>query len=145
MMAGTLILIVEDNEKNRKLIRDVLQVKGYQTIETETAEEGHNLAMENHPALILMDIQLPGIDGMTALKQLRADPITKTIPVIAITASAMSYNRQAMLAEGFDGYQSKPISVKDFLEEVRRVLNSDQDKHCNHGISHELQPSGDVG
>ena len=127
-MAGTLILIVEDNEKNRKLIRDVLQVKGYQTLETETAEEGHNLAVENHPALILMDIQLPGIDGMTALKQLRADPITKTVPVIAITASAMSYNRQAMLAEGFDGYQSKPISVKDFLEEVRRVLNSDQDK-----------------
>ena len=127
-MAGTLILIVEDNEKNRKLIRDVLQVKGYQTLETETAEEGHNLAVEHHPALILMDIQLPGIDGITALKQLRADPITKTIPVIAITASAMSYNRQAMLAEGFDGYQSKPISVKDFLEEVRRVLNSDQDK-----------------
>ena len=127
-MAGELILIVEDNEKNRKLIRDVLQVKGYQTLETETAEEGHNLAVKNHPALILMDIQLPGIDGMTALKQLRADPITKTGPVIAITASAMSYNRQAMLAEGFDGYQSKPISVKDFLEEVRRVLNSDQDK-----------------
>ena len=127
-MAGTLILIVEDNEKNRKLIRDVLQVKGYQTLETETAEEGHNLAVEHHPALILMDIQLPGIDGMTALKQLRADPITKTVPVIAITASAMSYNRKAMLAEGFDGYQSKPISVKDFLEEVRRVLNSDQNK-----------------
>jgi two-component system, cell cycle response regulator DivK len=127
-MAGTLILIVEDNEKNRKLIRDVLQVKGYRTLETETAEEGHNLAVENHPALILMDIQLPGIDGITALKRLRADPITKTIPVIAITASAMTYNRQAMLAEGFDGYQSKPISVKDFLEEVRRVLNFDQDK-----------------
>src|SRR5262250_539690 len=124
MMAGTLILIVEDNEKNRKLIRDVLQVKGYQTIETETAEEGHNLAVENHPALILMDIQLPGIDGMTALKQLRADPITRTIPVIAITASAMSYNRQAMLAEGFNGYQSKPISVKDFLGELERVLAS---------------------
>ena len=127
-MAGTLILIVEDNEKNRKLIRDVLQVKGYQTLETETAEEGHNLAVKNHPALILMDIQLPGIDGITALKQLRTNPITKTIPVIAITASAMSYNRQAMLAEGFDGYQSKPISVKDFLEEVRRVLNSDRNK-----------------
>ena len=127
-MAGELILIIEDNEKNQKLVRDVLQVKGYQTLETETAEEGHNLAVKNHPALILMDIQLPGIDGITALKQLRADPITKTIPVIAITASAMSYNRQAMLAEGFDGYQSKPISVKDFLEEVRRVLNSDQDK-----------------
>ena len=71
-----------------------------------------------------MDIQLPGIDGMTALKQLRADPITKTIPVIAITASAMSYNRQAMLAEGFNGYQSKPISVKDFLGELERVLAS---------------------
>jgi two-component system cell cycle response regulator DivK len=127
-VAGELILIVEDNEKNRKLIRDVLQVKGYQTLETETAEEGHNLAVKNHPAIILMDIQLPGMDGITALKQLRADPITKTIPVIAITASAMSYNRQAMLAEGFDGYQSKPISVKDFLEEVRRVLNADQDK-----------------
>ena len=127
-MAGELILIIEDNEENRKLIRDVLQVKGYQTLETETAEEGHNLAVRNHPALILMDIQLPGMDGITALKQLRADPITKTIPVIAVTASAMSYNRQAMLAEGFDGYQSKPISVKDFLEEVRRVLNSDQDR-----------------
>jgi CheY-like chemotaxis protein len=127
-VAGELILIVEDNEKNRKLIRDVLQVKGYQTLETETAEEGHNLAVKNHPALILMDIQLPGMDGITAVKQLRADPITKTIPVIAVTASAMTYNRQAMLAEGFDGYQSKPISVKDFLEEVRRVLASDKDK-----------------
>jgi two-component system, cell cycle response regulator DivK len=84
--------------------------------------------VENHPALVLMDIQLPGIDGITALKQVRADPITKTIPVIAITASAMTYNRQTMLAEGFDGYQSKPISVKEFLEEVRRVLNSDHDK-----------------
>jgi two-component system, cell cycle response regulator DivK len=127
-MAGELILIVEDNEKNRKLIRDVLQVKGYQTLETETGEESHKLAVENHPALILMDIQLPGIDGITALKQLRADPKTNTIPVIAITASALSYDRQAMLVEGFDGYQSKPISVKKFLEEVRRVLNSDQDK-----------------
>jgi two-component system cell cycle response regulator DivK len=126
-MAGELILIVEDNEKNRKLIRDLLRVKGYQTLETETAEEGHNLAVEDHPALILMDIQLPGIDGITALKQLRTDPVTKTIPVIAITASAMSYNRQAMLAEGIDGYQSNPISVKNFLEEVRRVLGSDLD------------------
>jgi two-component system cell cycle response regulator DivK len=125
-MAGELILIIEDNEKNQKLVRDVLQVKGYQTLETETAEEGLKLALENHPALILMDIQLPGIDGITALKRLRADPVTKSIPVIAITASAMTYNRQTMLAEGFDGYQNKPISVKDFLEEVRRVLDSDQ-------------------
>ncbi|HEX6439434.1 MAG TPA: response regulator [Candidatus Binatia bacterium] len=121
-MAGELILIIEDNEKNRKLARDVLQVKGYQTIESETAEEGLELAREKSPALILMDIQLPGIDGITALKQLRLDPKTKPIPVIAITASAMTHNRQTMLAEGFDGYQTKPISLKDFLGEVEKVL-----------------------
>jgi len=123
-MANELILIIEDNEKNRKLVRDVLQVKGYKTIETETAEEGLRLALEKSPALILMDIQLPGMDGIEALKHLKADPGTKDIPVIAITASAMTHNRQTMLAEGFDGYQTKPISVKDFLEEVRRVLDA---------------------
>jgi two-component system, cell cycle response regulator DivK len=123
-MAGELILIVEDNYKNRKLVRDVLQVKGYQTVESETAEEGIKLAVDKAPALILMDIQLPGIDGITALKKLRADPKTKNIPVIAITASAMTHNRQTMLAEGFDGYQTKPISVKDFLNEVQRVLDA---------------------
>src|SRR5918992_4872689 len=121
-MAGELILIIEDNEKNRKLARDVLQVKGYQTIESETAEEGLELAREKSPALILMDIQLPGIDGITALRQLRAEPKTAVIPVIAITASAMTHNRQTMLAQGFDGYQTKPISLKDFLAEVERVL-----------------------
>jgi two-component system, cell cycle response regulator DivK len=127
-MPSELVLIIEDNEKNRKLVRDVLQVKGYETIESETAEEGLKLAVEKSPSLILMDIQLPGMDGITALKQLKTDPETKTIPVIAITASAMTYNRVTMLAEGFDGYQTKPISVKDFLEEVRRVLDSDQVK-----------------
>jgi two-component system, cell cycle response regulator DivK len=122
-MAGELILIIENNEKNRKLVRDVLQVKGYKTIETETAEEGLRFASEKAPALILMDIQLPGMDGITALKQLRADPKTEDIAVIAITASAMTHNRQTMLAEGFNGYQTKPISVKEFLAEVQRVLN----------------------
>jgi two-component system, cell cycle response regulator DivK len=121
-MPSELVLIIEDNEKNRKLVRDVLQVKGYKTVESETAEEGIKLAIEKSPNLILMDIQLPGMDGITALKQLKTDPETKTIPVIAITASAMTYNRVTMLAEGFDGYQTKPISVKEFLEEVRRVL-----------------------
>lgn len=121
-MAGELILIIEDNEKNRKLCRDVLQVKGYRTIESESAEDGLTLAVEKSPALILMDIQLPGMDGITAMKQLKADASTKNIPVIAITASAMTNNRQAMLAEGFDGYQTKPISLKDFLGEVERVL-----------------------
>ena len=123
-MAGELILIVEDNEKNRKLLRDILQFKGYKTIETETAEEAIRLARESRPALILMDIQLPGMDGITALKQLRADPSTKGIPVIAVTASAMTHKREDMLAEGFDGYQTKPISIKDFLDEVRRVLDT---------------------
>ena len=127
-MAGELILIIEDNEKNRKLVRDVLNVKGYKTIESETAEEGLKLAIEKSPSLILMDIQLPGMDGITALKRLKTNPETKSIPVIAITASAMTYTRVTMLAEGFDGFQSKPISVKDFLEEVRRVLDSDQVK-----------------
>ncbi|MBI2539824.1 MAG: response regulator, partial [Deltaproteobacteria bacterium] len=92
-------------------------------LETETAEEGLRLALEKFPALILMDIQLPGMDGITALKHLKADPKTKAIPVIAVTASAMTHNRETRLAEGFDGYQTKPISLKDFLEEVRRVLD----------------------
>ena len=121
-MANELILIIEDNEKNRKLARDVLQVKGFRTIESETAEEGLELARDQSPALILMDIQLPGMDGITAMKQLKAESKTQNIPIIAITASAMTNNRTAMLAEGFDGYQTKPISLKDFLAEVQRVL-----------------------
>jgi len=121
-VAGELILIVEDNEKNRKLVRDVLQVKGYKTIETETGEEGIRMAQESQPALILMDIQLPGMDGIAALKHLRADPKTSEIPVVAVTASAMTHKRETMLAKGFAGYQNKPISIKDFLAEVERVL-----------------------
>ena len=123
-MANELILIIEDNEKNRRLCRDVLQVKGYKTIESETAEEGLKLALDQAPALILMDIQLPGMDGITAMKQLKADPKTQAISIIAITASAMTNNRTSMLAEGFDGYQTKPISLKDFLGEVKRVLDA---------------------
>ena len=121
-MGGELILIIEDNEKNRKLCRDVLQVKGYRTIESETAEAGLDLARSQAPALILMDIQLPGMDGITAMKQLKADATTRSIPIVAITASAMTNNRTAMLAEGFEGYQTKPISLKDFLGEVERLL-----------------------
>ena len=123
-MANELVLIIEDNEKNRKLCRDVLNVKGYQTIESETAEEGLTLLREKKPNLVLMDIQLPGIDGITALKQLRADPEMAHVPVIAITASAMTHNRATMLAEGFDGYQTKPITLKEFLGEVERVLGT---------------------
>jgi two-component system, cell cycle response regulator DivK len=121
-MANELILIIEDNEKNRKLIRDLLQVKGYRTIESETAEDGLKLAEEKTPALILMDIQLSGMDGITAMKQLKAAPKTKTIPIVAITASAMTHNRQTMLAEGFDGYQTKPFNFKEFLDELKRLI-----------------------
>jgi len=122
-MAGELILIVEDNEKNLKLVRDVLQFKGYQTVEAGTGEDGVRLAKERHPALVLMDIQLPGMDGITALGRLRADPTTRAIPVIAVTASAMTHDRQKIMAAGFDGYQSKPIRVKEFLEAVRAMLD----------------------
>lgn len=123
-MPGELILIVEDNEKNRKLMRDVLRVKGYQTVEAETAEEGIRLAQEAGPGLILMDLQLPAMNGIEALAQLRADLKTQAIPVIAVTASAMTQDRQRIMAAGFDGYQTKPISVKEFLTAVRQVLDS---------------------
>ena len=121
-MAGELILIIEDNDKNLKLVRDVLQFNGYETAEAMTAEDGLVLARSRHPALILMDIQLPGIDGFAALRQLRADPITTSTPVIAVTASAMEQDRQKILAAGFDGYMTKPINVKQFTEEIRIVL-----------------------
>jgi len=123
-MAGELVLIVEDNEKNRRLVRDVLQFKGYQTIETETGEEGVELARSRQPALVLMDIQLPGIDGITALKRLREDPTTRDMKVMAVTASAMTQDRQNILNAGFDGYQSKPINVKSFLEAVEALLRT---------------------
>ena len=121
-MAHERILIVEDNERNRRLVRDVLRFTGYETAESETAEEGLRLAREFRPDLILMDVQLPGIDGIEALGRLRADPVTRDIPVIAVTASAMTHSRTQILAAGFDGYQPKPIEVKSFLEVVRRTL-----------------------
>jgi two-component system cell cycle response regulator DivK len=113
---------VEDNEKNRKLERDVLAHKGYRTLESGSAEEGLRLAREHRPALILMDIQLPGMDGMQALARLRADPVTKDIPVLAVTASAMNQDRQKIMAAGFDGYQRKPLGIREFLEAVERTL-----------------------
>lgn len=122
-MAGELILIVEDNEKNRKLERDVLQFHGYRTMEAETGEDGVRLARESSPALVLMDIQLPGISGIEALRRLRADAETQGIAVMAVTASAMTQDRQTILAAGFDGYLSKPISLKEFVAAVRALLD----------------------
>jgi two-component system, cell cycle response regulator DivK len=121
-MAGELILIVEDNEKNRKLVRDILTFTGYTTIETETGEEGVRLARERCPSLVLMDIRLPGIDGVEALRRLRAEQTTRGIPVMAMTASVMSEDRQKIMAAGFDGYQSKPINVTDFVAAVAQIL-----------------------
>lgn len=127
-MANELILIVEDNEKNRKLVRDILQFKGYQILESETAEEGIRLAREKQPALVLMDFHLPGMNGIEAFKVLRADASTKSIPIIAVTASAMTEDRQKIIGAGFDGLQTKPINVKDFLEAVARALQKNGGK-----------------
>lgn len=118
-MTGELILIVEDNEKNLKLVRDVLQFKGYRVLEARTAEDGIALAQSQSPNLILMDIQLPGTDGVSAIRQLRADPHMDSIPVIALTAFAMKDDRDRFLEAGFDGYISKPISIREFPEQVR--------------------------
>jgi two-component system, cell cycle response regulator DivK len=122
-MAHELIVLIEDNEKNRKLARDVLTHQGYRVAEAESAETGLALVARERPALILMDIHLPGIDGIEALRRLRADAGTRDIPVIAVTASAMTHDRQKILAAGFDGYQSKPISVRPFLAAVREALD----------------------
>jgi len=118
----SLILIVEDNDKNLKLVRDVLQVKGYETIESGTAEDGIRLAQERKPDLILMDIQLPGMNGIEAIGVLRADPSTASIPVVAVTASVMTHDRNLITEAGFDGYVGKPINLKEFLDTVQRML-----------------------
>lgn len=121
-MSGPLILIVEDNARNAKLLRDVLQATGYRTIDTTTAEEGIEVARRDHPDLILMDIQLPGMDGKAALHELRGHPETARIPVMAVTASVMQLERKDIMAQGFDGFQEKPLSVHSLLKEVRRIL-----------------------
>jgi two-component system cell cycle response regulator DivK len=118
----TTILIIEDNEKNLKLVRDVLQVKGYATLEARSAEEGIAIARDRVPALVLMDIQLPGISGIEAIAQLRNAPETAHIPVVAVTASVMQHDLKQITDAGFDGYVAKPINLKSFLETVRSVL-----------------------
>ena len=118
----SLILIVEDNEKNLKLVRDVLQVKGYETVDAGSAEDGLVLARDRKPDLVLMDIQLPGMNGIDALKALRADPATAGIPVVAITASVMQTDRQMIVGAGFDGFIEKPVNLKNLLETVQRAV-----------------------
>jgi two-component system cell cycle response regulator DivK len=122
----SVILIVEDNARNLKLVRDVLQVKGYSTLEAVTGEDGVKLALEHRPDLVLMDIQLPGINGIEALGQLRANPDTAAIPVIAVTASVMQHDRKKITEAGFDSYVGKPINLKEFLDAVRKGLEGRQ-------------------
>ena len=121
-MTGQLILAIEDNQLNAKLLRDALQSRGYEVAESTTAEEGIEIARSRRPALILMDIHLPGMDGISALRELKSDPTTRAIPVVAVTASAMPMERQEILAAGFDGYQAKPLSVRALMSELARLL-----------------------
>ncbi|MGH9287912.1 MAG: response regulator [Acidimicrobiales bacterium] len=122
-MSERLILVVEDNETNLKLVRDVLRFAGYDVLEARTAEEGVTLATEQAPDLVLMDVQLPGMDGVEALHQLRSSGETASIPVVAVTALAMKDDRARLLHAGFDGYLEKPISARALGDQVREFLD----------------------
>jgi two-component system, cell cycle response regulator DivK len=124
-MANERILIVEDNEKSPPRVRRP-PVQGLRDRRDRDCRGGLRVAREARPALILMDIQLPGMNGIDALGCLRADPATRDIPVIAVTASAMTQDRKQILAAGFDAYQPKPIAVKAFLDAVRQTLDRDR-------------------
>ncbi|HEX7438427.1 MAG TPA: response regulator [Caldimonas sp.] len=118
------ILIVEDNEKNMKLVRDILRHNGHATIEAPTGGEGVRLASEKKPDLILMDIQLPDIDGIEALRRIREDPALDAVAVIAVSASVMPDDQQKIVTSGFDAFVTKPINLKQFLDTVKRFLES---------------------
>jgi len=117
------ILVVEDNERNLKLLRDVLEYAGYQVRAAQTAEDGISSAISDPPDLVLMDLQLPGIDGFEALRLLRESPRTAAVPVVAVTAQAMKQDRERVLRAGFNGYIEKPISVRAFPGQVRGFLS----------------------
>ena len=119
-MAGEQVLVVEDNELNMKLFRDVLLANGFRTLEATTGAHAIELAAEYMPDLVLMDIQLPDIDGVEALERLRRDERTAAVPVLAVTAQAMDGDRERLLGAGFDGYISKPVNVVEFLGVVRQ-------------------------
>jgi two-component system cell cycle response regulator DivK len=116
------ILIVEDNEKNMKLVRDILQHKGHATIEAVTGGEGVRLAIERRPDLVLMDIQLPDIDGIAALQLIRKEAALDAVPVLAVSASVMPDDQQKIVNSGFDAFITKPINLKQFFDTVQRFL-----------------------
>jgi two-component system, cell cycle response regulator DivK len=119
-MASPQVLVVEDNQKNRKLFRDVLVATGHRTLEATTGGQAVELATAHSPDLVLMDIQLPDIGGVEALGRLRADARTASLPVVALTAQAMEGDRERFLAAGFDGYLSKPVDIADLIATVKR-------------------------
>ena len=127
MRDGYRILVVEDNELNLKLVRDVLTYAGYDVVEARTGEQGVALATEHLPDLVLMDLQLPGIDGAEALRQMRSRPSTQTVPVVAVTAYAMKEDRERAISCGFDGYLEKPISARELPAQVQRFLKRGSD------------------
>jgi two-component system cell cycle response regulator DivK len=116
------ILIVEDNEKNMKLVRDVLRHRGYATLEAATGGDGVRLAREQRPDLVLMDVHLPDIDGIEALRRIRCEPSLDATPVLAVSASVMLDEQKQIVASGFDAYVTKPISLKPFLDTVQTFL-----------------------
>jgi two-component system, cell cycle response regulator DivK len=116
------ILVVEDNPLNLKLVRDVLQVAGYDVIEAHTGEDGLRIAREDPPDLVLMDLQLPGIDGTETLRRLRQDSLERDVPVVAVTAFAMAEDRERAALAGFDGYLEKPISVRALPGQIEAFL-----------------------
>jgi two-component system, cell cycle response regulator DivK len=124
MSDRALVLIVEDNPRNLKLARDILNHAGYDTLEAANAEEGLVLARQRRPGVVLLDIQLPGMDGMQALDCLRADPTTRDIPVIALTAFAMKADRERFLAAGFDRYVAKPLDIHELRHQVAAALET---------------------
>lgn len=121
---STRVLIADDHEQNRKMIRIVLQKSGYETVEAVNGEEALRLARETLPAVILMDIQMPLVDGIQAMKILKAAPETAAILIVALTSYAMQGDRERFLAAGFDGYLSKPIDIKGFQQVLRDLLGS---------------------
>jgi len=116
------ILIVEDNENNMMLVRDVLQMKGYTVLEATTGTEGVRLTLEAKPDLVLIDIQLPDIDGITVLAQIRANEAAKSIPLLAVSASVMPDEKQKIISSGFDAYITKPLNMKSFVETVEKFI-----------------------
>jgi two-component system, cell cycle response regulator DivK len=119
-MSGEQILVVEDNEKNMKLLRDVLRATGYRMLEASTGDQALMLATEHGPALVLMDVRLPDMDGVEALSRLRMDERTASIPVLAVSAQAMKGDRERFKEAGFDGYLSKPVDIDELLTTVEQ-------------------------